>query len=326
MKHAILGSGDLLVSRTIFGTWQFGGDWGEFPESDAVKIIEAAFDAGITTFDTAQAYGYGISETVLGKGLKRIIASDRSNVVISTKGGLRPGDPSSRGRDASAAWMRACLEQSLKLLGVEQIDLYNVHWPDPNVDMAETAGFMKDAIDEGLIRYAGVSNFTVAEMQEFSKVCPITSLQPPYHMFRRDIESDLLPYARENDIGVITYSPLASGLLSGRLTKDSTFEPADWRIESSAFKGEGFVKNLEVIERLRSVGESLGISVSQLALAWGLARPGVTGVVFGSRTVKNVVSSAEAADVELSAEVMEKIEVILEDAVPVGGISPEGIE
>lgn len=326
MKYITLGTSELTVSRAVFGTWQFGGDWGEFPEHDAVDLIKGAFDAGITFFDTAQAYGYGVSETVLGKGLKDIMANDRRSVVISTKGGLRPGDPSSRGRDASAVWMRNCLEQSLELLGVDQIDLYNVHWPDPKVDMSETAGFMRQAIEEGLIRYAGVSNFTVEEMSEFARTCPITSIQPPYHMFRRTIEEEMLPFARENGIGVMTYSPLASGLLSGRLTPSSTFDASDWRVGSSAFKGEGFLRNLDVIERLKAVAAELGLSVSQLAIAWTLAQPGISAVVFGGRSISNVTSSAEAADVELSHDVLGRIETILADAIPVGGISPEGID
>lgn len=326
MKDTTLGQSTLTGSRVILGTWQFGGDWGEFPQNDAIEVIKAAKDAGITFFDTAQAYGYGVSETVLGKALKEEFARDRGGVVISTKGGLRPGDPDSRGRDASASWMRVCLEQSLDLLGVDYIDLYHVHWPDPKVEMAETAGFMKSAIDEGLIRHAAVSNFTIAEIDEFTKHCPLTSIQPPFHMFRRDAERDILPYAQENGVGVTSYSPLASGLLSGRLTKDSTFDPTDWRTHSSAFKGEGFLRNLAVIEKLRVVAAEHDLSVSQLALAWTLAQPGVDGVVVGGRSIANVRSSAEAGDVDLDAETLQYIEDALADAEPIGGISPEGID
>lgn len=326
MKNTTLGDSSFEGSRIILGTWQFGGDWGDFPEKDAIDVIKAARDAGVSFFDSAQAYGYGVSETVLGKALKEEFARDRASVIVSTKGGLRPGDPDSRGRDASAAWMRVCLEQSLELLGIDYIDLYHVHWPDPKVAMEETATFMRSAIDEGLIRHAAVSNFTTSEIDEFAKFCPVTSIQPPFHMFRRDIEHDILPYARAHGIGVMTYSPLASGLLSGRLTQDSTFEPADWRVHSSAFRGEGFIRNLAVIEKLRAIAAGHGITVSQLALAWTLAQPGVDGVVVGGRTIANVQSSAAAGDVELDDDVLEQIETILTDAEPIGGISPEGID
>lgn len=326
MKYANLGNGPQDVSRVIFGTWQFGGDWGNFPEEDAIDVIHAARDSGVNFFDTAQAYGYGISETVLGKALKKDIARDRSSVILSTKGGLRPGDPSSRGRDGSALWMRACLEQSLELLGVDFIDVYHVHWPDHKVEMAETAEFMRSAIDEGLISCAGVSNFTLDEIKEFANYCPVTSIQPPFHMFRRDIEHDILPYAAQNGIGVMTYSPLASGLLSGRMTPQTKFDESDWRVTSSAFHGEGFLRNLEVIEDLRAVAAEKAVSVSQLAIAWTLAQSGITGVVIGARSSKNAQSSGAAADIELDAETLERIEVIIAQSKPVGGISPEGID
>jgi aryl-alcohol dehydrogenase-like predicted oxidoreductase len=326
MEYTTYGSTALEVSRVAFGTWQFGGDWGDFPETTAVDVIHSALDAGYTFFDSAQAYGYGISETVLGKGLGGIVAHHRDEVVISTKGGLRPGDPSSRGRDASAAWMRTCLEQSLRLLGVDYVDVYHVHWPDPKVDMAETAGFMADAISEGLIRYAGVSNFTTDQIEEFGRVCPVSSIQPPYHMLRRDIEETLLPYARANGIGVMTYSPLASGLLGGRLTADTRFDESDWRHESSAFQGEGFLRNLDVIERLRSIARTRQISVAQLAIAWALSTPGVDAVVMGARSATNAQASGEASDTRLTSDERAQIDEILRDSQPVGGISPEGID
>ena len=321
MRSVTLGSTGLRVSRIAFGTWQLGGQWGTFDEDGAIRAIREARELGINFFDTAQAYGFGASERVLGRALRKEIAGDRDSVVIATKGGVLPEG----GRDASAAYLRQGVEQSLRSLGVETIDLYQVHWPDPNVTAAETAGALQELVDEGKIRFVGVSNYDARQMAEFAAVRPVETLQPPYHLFRRGIEAEVLPYTIEHNIGVLAYSPLASGLLTGRFDESTSFEESDWRAKSSAFTGDTLKRNLAVVRRLADFAEKRGITVSQLAIAWVLARPGVHVAIVGARSSANIRASAAAADVELSAEDLSLIDELTADAVSVEGATPEGV-
>jgi aryl-alcohol dehydrogenase-like predicted oxidoreductase len=321
MRSVTLGSTGLRVSRIAFGTWQLGGQWGTFDEDGAIRAIREARELGINFFDTAQAYGFGASERVLGRALRKEIAGDRDSVVIATKGGVLPEG----GRDASAAYLRQGVEQSLRSLGVETIDLYQVHWPDPNVTAAETAGALQELVDEGKIRFVGVSNYDARQMAEFAAVRPVETLQPPYHLFRRGIEVEVLPYTIEHNIGVLAYSPLASGLLTGRFDESTSFEESDWRAQSSAFTGDTLKRNLAVVRRLADFAEKRGITVSQLAIAWVLARPGVHVAIVGARSSANIRASAAAADVELSAEDLSLIDELTADAVSVEGATPEGV-
>lgn len=321
MKWISLGSTDLKVSRIAFGTWQLGGQWGSFDEERAIAAIREARELGINFFDTAQAYGFGASERVLGTALRSDIASDRDRLVIATKGGVLPEG----GRDASARYLRQGVEQSLRALGVETIDLYQVHWPDAEVPAVETAGVLQELVDEGKIRYAGVSNYDVRQMEEFAAVRPVDTLQPPYHLFRRGIEAEVLPYTIEHNIGVLAYSPLASGLLTGRFDEDTTFEESDWRSQATAFAGEALKRNLAVVRRLEEFAQERGLTVAQLAIAWVLAQPGVHVAIVGARSSANIRVSAAAADVELSAEDLSRIDDLTADAVHIEGATPEGV-
>jgi aryl-alcohol dehydrogenase-like predicted oxidoreductase len=323
MKYTTLGRTGLQVSRIAYGTWQLGGDWGSFDESAAVEAIRHARELGVNLFDTAQAYGFGRSEKVLGDALRDELKRDRDSLVIATKGGVNPGGD--RPRDASRAWLRQGVEDSLRALGVDHIDLYQVHWPDPSTPAEETAGALQELVDEGKIRHVGVSNYDADQMAAFERVRPVETLQPPYHLFRRGIEDRVLPYTREHDIGVLAYSPLASGLLTGRLTPESTFPEGDWRAASSAFQGETLRRNLAVVDRLGQLAERRGITVSQLAIAWVLAQTGVHVAIVGARSARNIESSLAAADVELGAGDLAEIELITAEAVPVEGASPEGV-
>jgi aryl-alcohol dehydrogenase-like predicted oxidoreductase len=320
VKTIALGATGLEVSRIAFGTWQLGGEWGAVDEDAAIAAIRRARDLGITLFDTAQAYGFGASERMLGKALRPEITGDRDCVVIATKGGIRPPE-----RDASAAFLRQGVEESLRHLGVDTIDIYQVHWPDPDVPADETAGALQRMVDEGKIRFVGVSNYDVRQMEEFAAVRPVDTTQPPYHLFRRAIEEEILPYARAHDIGVLAYSPLASGLLTGRVDAHTTFEADDWRSQASAFTGEGLDRNLAVIARLDELAGELGITLSQLAIAWVLAQPGVHVAIVGARRAANIEASAAAADVELSPGDLARIEEIAADAVQIEGATPEGV-
>jgi aryl-alcohol dehydrogenase-like predicted oxidoreductase len=320
VKTMTLGRTGLEVSRVAFGTWQLGGEWGAVDEPAAVAAIRRALDLGITLFDTAQAYGFGASESMLGRALRPALTRDRESVVIATKGGIRPPV-----RDASAAFLRRGVEESLRNLGVEVIDLYQVHWPDPNIPAAETAGELQRMVDEGKIRHVGVSNYDVPQMEEFAAVRPVETLQPPYHLFQRGIEREILPYARAHDIGVLAYSPLASGLLTGRIDEGTTFEASDWRSQASAFTGDALRRTLGVVRRLEELAGELGITLGQLAIAWVLAQPGVHVAIVGARSPGNIETSAKAAEVDLDAAALARVEEIAADAEPILGATPEGI-
>jgi aryl-alcohol dehydrogenase-like predicted oxidoreductase len=214
MQTVTLGASQLKVTPLAYGTWQFGGDWGPVDEQAAIKAIQHARSLGINFFDTAQAYGFGRSERLLGQALAADLRSARDSVVIATKGGLRM-DGDRVVRDASPAWLRKGAEASLDALGTDYIDLYQVHWPDPHTPIPETAAALAELEREGLIRHVGVSNYVTAQIEQFTAVLPVQTVQPPYHLFRRDVEAGLLPYAAAHDIGVLAYGPLAHGLLGG---------------------------------------------------------------------------------------------------------------
>ena len=324
MKYTQFGKTSLHVSVLSYGTWQFGGDWGSFDAKEAQATIRQALDLGINFFDTAQAYGFGVSERVLGEALGPELKRQRDKIVLATKGGLRmEGD--NLLRDASPKWLRQGVEQSLRNLGVEYIDLYQVHWPDKNTPFAETAGALEQFVQEGKIRYMGVSNYDATQMREFEKTRKLDSLQPPYHLFRRDIEKDILPYCREHGVGVLVYGPLAHGLLAGSYTSKTVFASDDWRSKSPLFHGKLFEQNLGVVERLKDLARQLGITVAQLAVAWVLANPAVDVAIVGARRPQQLVQTAPAADIQLSAETMQKIDQIMQAAAPMGGPSPEGM-
>jgi aryl-alcohol dehydrogenase-like predicted oxidoreductase len=320
VKTIALGRTGLQVSRVAFGTWQLGGEWGAFDEREAVAAIRRARELGITVFDTAQAYGFGASERLLGTALRAELDRDRDSVVIATKGGIRPPE-----RDASEAFLRQGVEESLRHLGVDTIDIYQVHWPDPDVPAAETAGALQRMVDEGKIRFAGVSNYDARQMEEFAAVRPVDVLQPPYHLLRRGIEAEILPFARAHDIGVLAYSPLGSGLLTGRVDERTRFGDDDWRSQASAFTGQGLERNLAVVRRLDEVARQRGTTLGQLAIAWVLAQPGVHVAIVGARSAANIEASAGAADVELAPDDLARIEEIAAEGVEVEGATPEGV-
>jgi aryl-alcohol dehydrogenase-like predicted oxidoreductase len=324
MEYTHLGETDLCVSTIAYGTWQFGGDWGSVDMQGGQAAIRRALESGITLFDTAQAYGFGASERVLGEALKPELTSRRDTIILATKGGLRmEGDTLLR--DASAAWLRQGVEQSLRNLGVEYIDLYQVHWPDPYTPIEETASALAQLAQEGKIRYVGVSNYAVEQVQAFERIRKIDTLQPPYHLFRRDIERAILPYCQEHGIGVLVYGPLGHGLLAGSYTPQTTFASDDWRSKSLVFHGDLFARNLAAVERLKGVAERQGITVAQLAVAWVLANPAVDVAIVGARSPRQIEQTALAADVHLTPGTLGEIERIIRDAAPIGGPSPEGM-
>jgi aryl-alcohol dehydrogenase-like predicted oxidoreductase len=317
-----LGRSELQVSPIAFGTWQLGGEWGEFDEGRAIDAIGHARGLGVNFFDTAQAYGFGASERLLGKALEHELRDARDEVVIATKGGLRPVDGGVE-RDSSAEWIRQGVEESLEALGVGHIDLYQVHWPDPGTPLAETADTLAELKDQGKIRHVGVSNFSPAQLEDFSRTLPVETLQPPYHLFSRDVEESVLPWCMDHDVGVLVYSPLAHGLLTGGIDQDTEFASDDWRGQSPLFTGEGLRANLDVVRQLEEVAGEVGCTLSQLAIAWTLTHPAVQVAIVGSRSPEHIEEAVGALDVELGDRELQWIAAIMQGAVAEEGPSPE---
>jgi aryl-alcohol dehydrogenase-like predicted oxidoreductase len=322
MEYTQLGDRGPQVSRIAFGNWSAGGDWGSVDRDAAIAATRTALDLGITFFDTARAYGFGAAEELLGEALRPEIQSARDSIVIATKGGLR-NEGGLPARDSSPAALRHDLEASLRSLGTDLVDLYQVHWPDPATPIAETAETLDAFVREGKVRYVGVSNYDAREMTAFQQVRPIDTLQPPYHLFRRDIETSILPFAREHDIGVLVYGPMAHGLLSGRITETTTFAPDDWRSKNEMFAGDAFKRNIAIVRRLEALASDRGVTVAQLAIAWTLANPAVDVAIVGARNPEQIRQTAPAADIRLSPQDLARIEQIVRDEVPVGGPAPE---
>jgi aryl-alcohol dehydrogenase-like predicted oxidoreductase len=323
MDTVTLGTSGLKVSPIAFGTWQLSPAWGGFDEREATAAVRYARQQGVNFFDTAQAYGFGESERALGRMLRDDLDHRRDELIIATKGGVRVDEHGTRVRDSSPRWLRGGVEQSLEALGVDHIDLYQVHWPDAGTPFAETGEALQQMVDEGKIRHVGVSNFGPGEIDEFSRTRPVETLQPPYAMLRREIESDILPYCADHDIGVLVYGPLAHGLLTGTMLPGHEFSAGDWRARFSEFRGDDLARNLSIVERLEQFARERGHTVSQLAIAWTLANPAVHVAIVGSRSQEHIAESLGAAEITLTPDDLAEIDGILEGAVPVIGPSPE---
>jgi aryl-alcohol dehydrogenase-like predicted oxidoreductase len=313
----------MRVSTICFGTWAFGGEWGEQDLAANKAAIRKALDLGINFFDTAQAYGFGAAEQFLSQALQPELRAKRQEFVLATKGGLRQaGDQLVR--DSSRAWLRQGLESSLRALGTDYIDLYLIHWPDPTTPMAEVVATLDEFVAEGKVRFVGGSNFSLRQIQAFEELRHLDGIQPPYHLFRREIEASILPYCQQHHIGVQVYGPLAHGLLAGRYTPSTTFSSDDWRSKSDIFKGEPFKRNLQIVEQLKQIAQQRQCTLPQLAVAWVLAHPAVDVAIVGATNPAEIADTALGADIQLSQDEMNAIERVLRNAVSVGGPSPEG--
>lgn len=324
LQRILLGETGLEVSRICFGTWAFGGAWGDFDEAEAHAAVRAARDLGIDFFDTAQAYGAGRAERVLGRALREEIAGPRGDVVIATKGGLRT-EGGRILRDGSPAWLRRGLRESLENLGTDYIDIYQVHWPDPDTPMERTAETLDEFVRDGRVRFAGVSNFDVAQMEAFGRVRRVDTLQPPYHLLRRDIEAEVLPYCRAHGIGVLVYGALAHGLLTGKYGIGARFPRDDWRADSGLFEGDEYRRNVRVVERLVELAASSGRTVAQLAVGWVLAHPAVHCAILGARSAAQLRETAAAADLPLDDALQTEVERVVAEAAPSGGPSAPAV-
>lgn len=316
MQTRKLGFTDLDFTVLGLGAWAFGGSnwsygWADQDDSDSTATIRHALDLGINWIDTAPAYGHGHSEAVVGKVLKGL----HEKPFVATKCGLIPAaDGWNNDFVLKAESVRREAEESLQRLGVEVIDLYQIHKPIPDEDIEEAWGVVADLVKEGKVRYGGVSIFSVEQIKRCQAIHPVASYQPPYSMLVRGVEDELLEYCAMNGIGVVTYSPLRSGLLSGKLTRErlESMGKEDWRTRADPeFLGDRLQINLELVEKLQPISTQLGCTLSQLAIAWVLRRPEVTSAIVGARRPLQMEESVLAADVDLPAEVQVEINALL---------------
>ncbi len=317
MQTRKLGYSDLHLTTIGLGTWAIGGEWavgwGPQDDTDSIATIHRALDRGINWIDTAAVYGVGHSEEVIG----RAIEGRRDEVILATKCGrlVRPDNPEEIIGDLTAASIRRECEDSLRRLRTDVIDLYQIHWPDPDEQIEEGWGTIADLIREGKVRYGGVSNFSVEQLRRIQPIHPVASLQPPYSMLRRDIEDEWLPYCAANNIGVIVYSPLQAGLLTGKFTRQSveSLAATDWRRRNRFFQEPQFSVNVAFVEKLRPIAARSGRTLAELAIAWVLRRPEVTAAIVGARRPAQIEEAAPAADWTLSEEDIAAIDALLEE-------------
>lgn len=314
---------DLAPSRIGLGTWAIGGwMWGGADDERAVRTIREAVERGITLIDTAPAYGQGHAEHVVGRALAEGGLRDR--VVLATKCGLawdHVGADASVSRDASARRLRQEVEDSLSRLGTDVIDIYQVHWPDPATPIEETAATMQALLREGKIRAIGVSNFTPAQADAFRAHAPLHVIQPPYNLFEREIERDILPYARDNGIATLTYGAICRGLLSGRMDETTTFPETDLRRVDPKFQAPRFGAYVEAVRRLDAFAqERYGKRVIHLALRWLLDQPGVSVALWGARRPDQLAPVGEVMGWALDDAAKAEIDRILAATIrdPVG--------
>jgi methylglyoxal reductase len=327
MATHVLGASSLAVSPVILGAWSYGGwYWGGADDTASVRAIHAAVDAGITSIDTAPVYGFGRSEEVLGRALTGI----RDRVQILTKVGLRwdteegehffdTEDPSGKQwritRNLRPASIRHEVELSLSRLGVDHIDMIQCHWPDPSTPIPETMGTLAALVAEGKIGAVGVSNFSPEQMTEAAAALgdvPLASNQPRYSLLHRGIERDVLPHCQQENVGVIVYSPMGRGILTGRVGMDRQFPKGDGRADEPLYHPENRARVLAALAQVQPIAEAHGLSLANLAVAWVLAQPGVTAALVGARSAEQAIENSRAMNVKLSAEDLISLRTVFE--------------
>lgn len=323
METRKLGTSDVQVSTIIFGAWAIGGQmWGGAEERDAIEAIQASIDGGATSIDTAPVYGHGVSEEIVAKAIK----GKRDKVQLLTKYGLRwdatdgeyhftwtddRGTKNVYKNSRKASIIYEC-ENSLRRLNTDYIDLYQCHWRDKTTPIEETMDAMNQLIKEGKILAAGVSNFTTDDIETANEICPIASNQPPYSMILRGIEKDVLPYCKERNVGVIVYSPLQRGLLTGKFKPDTKFKSGDHRVNQVYFQPENVRRVNEFLQKIKPIADKNNATLGQLAIAWTISQPGVTAALVGARDAQQTRENLKAADIKLSKEDLAEIRNRLE--------------
>ncbi len=310
-----LGQTDLRLTVIGFGAWAIGGGdyafgWGPQDDKDSIKAIHEALDAGVNWIDTAPIYGLGRSEEVVGKALKGI----RQEVILATKCGIVWDDNRTISRNLKADSIRREVEVSLRRLQTDYIDLYQMHWPDPDEGIEETWGEMVKLVDEGKARHIAVCNFNVEQLDRIGTIHPVASLQPPYNMFRREIEAEILPYCKKHKIGVVAYSPMQNGLLTGKFTRERIKDLPDddfRKTLNEQFQSPRLDANLKVVDGLRPVARRLDHTLAQLALAWVLRKRVVTSAITGTRKPGQIQETAGTSGWVLDEWTHQQIEALL---------------
>jgi aryl-alcohol dehydrogenase-like predicted oxidoreductase len=314
MQTRKLGNSDLNITRIGFGAWAIGGGgwefgWGNQEDNDSIAAIKRALELGVNWIDTAAVYGTGHSEEVVAKALAEWKGA---RPYVFTKCSMVWDEQRKVRTEYGADSIRRECEASLRRLRISEIDLYQMHWPpaDNGAGLEEAWQTMATLRKEGKVRWIGVSNFNVEQLKRAEKIAPVTSLQPPYSLIRRQIEAEILPYCEKRGIGVISYSPMASGLLTGAMTREraAALPENDFRSRSAEFNEPRLSKNIELVERLRQVGQRLGRSPGEVAIAWVLRHPAITGVIVGARNAKQVEGVMRAADLKLTEQDIAEIE------------------
>ncbi|HEX2867452.1 MAG TPA: aldo/keto reductase [Ignavibacteriales bacterium] len=312
-----LGNSDMSITPIGFGAWAIGGSgweyaWGSQDDRKSIEAIHTALELGINWIDTAAAYGLGHSEEVVHQALKDWKGE---KPYVFTKCALIGDEQGKMHKNHKAASIRKECEASLRRLKTDTIDLYQIHWPS-DLDDAENDEAWKTMADlkqEGKVRYIGLSNFNTAQMERIKKIAPITSLQPPYSLLNRNIESEILPYCQKEGIGVIVYSPMASGLLTGAMTREriKRLPEDDWRKKSWDFTEPRLSRNLSVVEKLKEIGKRHdGAGAGEIAIAWVLKNPAVTAAIVGGRSSEQVKGTINAKDIKLSQDEIRELEEI----------------
>jgi aryl-alcohol dehydrogenase-like predicted oxidoreductase len=313
MQKRRLGNTNLELTTVGLGAWAMGGPWlygwGPQDDDESIATILRAADEGINWIDTAPIYGHGRSETVVGRALKQMSRKP----LIATKCGLRWDEQNERIPRLKAQSIRTECDDSLRRLGIDTIDLYQIHWNQPEEDIEEGWTEMARLVDEGKVRYIGLSNFEVEQIQRLQKIHPVASLQPPYSMLHREVEDELLGYCGENNIGVIVYSPMQRGLLTGKFDAErvANLPEGDHRKTNPDFQQPQFGATLQLVEQLRPIAERNGRTLAQLAISWVLRRPEVTAAIVGARNPQQIKETAPAADWGLSEKDIAEIEEFL---------------
>jgi aryl-alcohol dehydrogenase-like predicted oxidoreductase len=315
MQKRRLGKTDLELTTVGLGTWAMGGPWefgwGPQDDDEAIGAIIAALDSGINWIDTAPAYGLGQSEELIAQALKQT----NHKPIIATKCGILWNDKKQKITCLKKESIRNECHNSLRRLNVNIIDLYQMHWPDPEEDFEEAWEEMLKLVNEGKVRYAGVCNFNVKQLERIRKIGPAVSLQPPYNMLRRDVEVELLDYCARQQMGVVAYSPMQRGLLTGKFSPQrlANLAPDDHRKRSPDFQEPRFSAALELVEHLKKIAARNGRTCAQLAVSWVLRRSEVTAAIVGARRPRQIIETAPASDWILNRKDVEEIEKLLDE-------------
>jgi aryl-alcohol dehydrogenase-like predicted oxidoreductase len=316
MQTRQLGNTDLKITPVGFGSWAIGGGdwefaWGPQDEREAIEAIERAVDLGMNWIDTAAVYGLGRSEELVGQAVRGMTRKP----YIFTKCSMIWDEKRQIHRSLKADSVRRECEASLRRLGVDVIDLYQIHWPNPDAEIEEGWETLARLKEEGKIRHIGVSNFDVDQMRRAQAIAPIASLQPPYSLLRRDVEEEILPFCLENNIGVIVYSPMASGLLTGAMTRErvAAFPADDWRRRNREYQEPRLSRNLALADALASIGARSGRSAGEVAIAWTLRLPAVTGAIVGGRNGRQVEGIIGAGTFRLNDREIREIDAFADE-------------